>query len=66
MNKKNILIALTLLTTVTAQAEELPKDTLKVVDIEEAVVITAPKENRKLRKQPTACLLYTSPSPRDS
>ena len=59
MNKKNILIALTLLTTVTAQAEELPKDTLKVVDIEEAVVITAPKENRKLRKQPTAVSLLS-------
>ena len=54
MNKKNILIALTLLTTGTAWGEALPKDSLKVVDIEEVVVIATPKENRKLRELPAA------------
>ena len=54
MNKKNILIALTLLTTGTAWGEDLPKDSLKVVDIEEVVVIATPKENKKLRELPAA------------
>lgn len=59
MKRKNIWIALTLLTTGTAWAEELPKDSLKVVDIEEVVVIAAPKENRKLRELPTASTLLS-------
>lgn len=59
MNKKNILFALTLLTTGTVLADELPKDSLKVVDIEEVVVIATPKENRKLREQPTAVTLLS-------
>ena len=46
MKTKNMMIALALLTTGTAWAEDLPKDSLKVVDIEEVVVIAAPKENR--------------------
>lgn len=54
MKKKNILIALTLLTAGTACGEDLPKDSLKVVDIEEVVVIATPKENRKLRELPAA------------
>lgn len=54
MKKKNILIAFTLLTAATAWGEDIPKDTLKVVDIEEVVVIAAPKENRKLRELPVA------------
>lgn len=54
MKKKNILIALTLLTTGTAWGEDLPKDSLKVVDIEEVVVIATPKENKKLRELPAA------------
>ena len=54
MNKKNILIALTLLTTGPAWGEDLPKDSLKVVDIEEVVVIATPKENKKLRELPAA------------
>ena len=35
MKTKNIMIALTLLTTGTAWAEDFPKDSLKIVDIEE-------------------------------
>ena len=49
MKRKNFMIALTLLTTGTAWAEDFPKDSLKIVDIEEVVVIATPKENRKLR-----------------
>ena len=37
MKTKNIMIALTLLTTGTTWAEDFPKDSLKVVDIEEVV-----------------------------
>ena len=48
------MIALTLLTTGTTWAEDFPKDSLKVVDIEEVVVIATPKENRKLRALPAA------------
>ena len=48
------MIALTLLTTGTTWAEDFPKDSLKVVDIEEVVVIATPKENRKLRELPAA------------
>ena len=50
MKRKNFMIALTLLTTGTAWAEDFPKDSLKIVDIEEVVVIATPKENRKLRE----------------
>lgn len=48
------MIALTLLTTGTTWAEDFPKDSLKVVDIEEVEVIATPKENRKLRELPAA------------
>lgn len=48
------MIALALLTTGTTWAEDFPKDSLKVVDIEEVVVIATPKENRKLRELPAA------------
>lgn len=59
MKKKNILIALTLLTTGTAWGEDIPRDSLKVIDIEEVVVIATPKENRKLRELPTASTLLS-------
>ena len=59
MKTKNIMIALTLLTTGTAWAEDFPKDSLKVVDIEEVVVIATPKENRKLRELPVATTLLS-------
>ena len=59
-------MALTFLTTGNIWGEEIPKDTIKVVDVEEILIIASPKENRKLRELPTAstllshCLLYTS------
>ncbi|MEG1660517.1 MAG: TonB-dependent receptor [Bacteroides sp.] len=59
MKKNNLLIALTLISSGTAWAENLPKDTLKVIDIEEVVVIASPKETRKLRQQPAAVSLLS-------
>lgn len=58
MNKHQFLtLILTLLATGNVLAEEA--DTLKVVDVEEILVIAAPKENRKLREQPTAVTLLS-------
>lgn len=37
----------------------LPKDTTKVIDIEEVVVIASPKETGKLRELPTAVSLLS-------
>lgn len=59
MKRNSIFIALSLLTTGTAWADDLPKDSLKVVDVEEVVVIASPKENRKLRELPTAVTLLS-------
>lgn len=59
MTKDKILLLLAFLTTMSAWADDLPKDTLKVMDIEEILVIAAPKENRKLREQPTAVTLLS-------
>ena len=53
--KKPVLTLLALLAvgaTQVARGEEAPKDTVKVVDIEEVVVIATPKENSRLRQQP--------------
>ena len=58
MKTKNMMFALALLTTGTIWAEDSPKDSLKVVDIEEVVVIATPKENRKLRDLPVAPPFY--------
>lgn len=57
--KKYKIFALTffLLTAGNSLATEV--DTLKVVDVEEILVIAAPKENRKLREQPTAVTLLS-------
>lgn len=58
MNKYKILaFALTFLSTSPILAEVV--DTLKVVDVEEVLVIAAPKENRKLREQPAAVSLLS-------
>ncbi len=58
MNKyKFLALAFSLLTAGNILAEEA--DTLKVVDIEEVLVIAAPKENRKLREQPAAVTLLS-------
>jgi outer membrane receptor protein involved in Fe transport len=35
-------------------AEELPKDTLKIVNMDEVLVVASPKENRQLRELPSA------------
>lgn len=43
----------------TARGEEWPKDSLKVVDMEEVVVIATPKENRKLRELPLAATVLS-------
>ena len=51
---KIITLILMLLTSGNMLAEEL--DTLKVVDVEEILVIAAPKENRKLREQPLSLI----------
>ena len=54
---KIIPLILTFLTAGNVSAADL--DTLKVVDVEEVLVIAAPKENRKLREQPTAVTLLS-------
>ncbi len=59
MKTKKIMIALMLLTAGTAWAENFPKDSLKIVDIEEVVVIATPKENRKLRDLPMAATVLS-------
>ncbi|EJX02720.1 TonB-dependent outer membrane protein [gut metagenome] len=59
MKTKNMMMALVLLTTGNAGAEELTKDSLKVVDMEEVVVIATPKENRKLRELPVAATILS-------
>ncbi len=49
--------ALTLLSKGNVCAEEV--DTLKIVDVEEVLIIAAPKENRKLRELPNAVTLLS-------
>lgn len=58
MNRYTIIaLALTFLPVGNLLAEEV--DTLKVVDVEEILVIATPKENRKLREQPAAVTLLS-------
>ena len=60
--RKNLLLAASCLIAATAFAEDintLPKDTTKVIDIEEVVVIASPKETGKLRELPTAVSLIS-------
>ena len=60
--KRNLLLATTCLLSATALAEDintLPKDTTKVIDIEEVVVIASPKETGKLRELPNAVSLIS-------
>jgi outer membrane receptor protein involved in Fe transport len=61
MTKRNrIIIALSLIVlTGNARADEFTKDSIRVVDIEEVIIIATPKENRKLREQPTAVTLVS-------
>lgn len=58
MNKYRIFaLVLSFLSAGNILAEQV--DTLKVVDVEEILVIAAPKENRKLREQPAAVTLLS-------
>ena len=60
--RKNILFITSCLLATTTFAENintLPKDTTKVIDIEEVVVIASPKETGKLRELPTAVSLLS-------
>lgn len=59
MKKNYFLIVLFLLFSYNIFADEIPKDTLRVIDVEEVIVIATPKENRKLREQPTAVTLLS-------
>lgn len=54
MKKYFFLSLAVLLAVVPVFADEVPTDSLKVVDVEEVVVIATPKENRKLRELPNA------------
>lgn len=58
MKRPEILI-LTLMLLVSGNALADDLDTLKVVDVEEILIIAAPKENRKLREQPAAVTLLS-------
>ncbi len=64
MKTKNLMLALALLTAGSARAEEVLKDSLKVVDMEEVVVVATPKENRKLRDLPVAATVLSQESMR--
>lgn len=58
MNKSKLLaFALALMSIGNVCAEEV--DTLKIVDVEEVLIIAAPKENRKLRELPNAVTLLS-------
>ncbi|MCC8187872.1 MAG: TonB-dependent receptor [Bacteroides sp.] len=59
MKRNSILMLLVCATATLARAEEYPKDSLRIVDMEEVMVIASPKENRKLREQPTSVTLLS-------
>lgn len=61
MKRKTLLLSACLLTIQAwaATPDALPKDTVKVVDIEEVVVIASPKETGKLKRLPTAVSLLS-------
>jgi hypothetical protein len=59
MKKNKFLLSLALLGCVPVWAEDLPKDTVRVIDVEEVVVIATPKESRKLRQQPSASTILS-------
>ena len=42
-----------------SMGRRFPQDSLKIVDIEEVVVIATPKENRKLRELPVAATVLS-------
>lgn len=59
MKKLFILTLLSILIVNSLRADETPRDTIRVVDVEEVVVIATPKENRKLRELPNAVTLLS-------
>ena len=66
MKRIPVLLPLTLVAAVDALAvpadgdsKALPKDTTKVIDIEEIVVIATPKENSRLRQQPLSATSFS-------
>lgn len=60
MNKKMYLLGTAILSLNTAHAHDIaPKDTARVVDIEEIVVIASPKENTKLQQMPASTSLIS-------
>jgi outer membrane receptor protein involved in Fe transport len=69
--KKELLITAALLSGLAAPAlaenrEVTPADTVRLVDMEEVVVIATPKENAKLRELPTAVSLLTPQMMKDN
>ncbi len=59
MKKTISLFFLSLFIVNNLSADETPRDTLRVVDVEEVVIIATPKENRKLRELPNAVTLLS-------
>lgn len=59
MKKITCLILLFVFTVYNLKADDIPRDTLRVIDVEEVVVIASPKENRKLRELPNAVTLLS-------
>ena len=59
MKKTTILLGFAFMCTGSLFADNLPTDTIKVVDVEEVVVIGTPKENRKMRELPSAVSLLS-------
>jgi outer membrane receptor for ferric coprogen and ferric-rhodotorulic acid len=69
--KKELLITAALLsglaTPALAESREVtPADTVRLVDIEEVVVIATPKENAKLRELPSAVSLLSPQTMKDN
>ncbi|MCF0159159.1 MAG: TonB-dependent receptor, partial [Bacteroidaceae bacterium] len=54
------LIGLLVLASMGTAKAQTPIDTTKVIDLEEVVVISSPKENQKLRQSPTAVSLLSA------
>lgn len=59
--KKNLTILICVICTLGVNAQEIKKDTLKVVDLEEILVVSSPKESSKFRQQSLAVSML-SPS----
>ena len=64
--KKNILLAVAALASIPqfplADNRDVPSDSSRVIDIEEVVVVASPKENFKLREQPSSVSLFSQES----